>query len=500
MATVTQTISRTIVGINPIGNNIWQVEFNPAQTQISSNVLTNPVVYLSSSAQPVILNPYLNNLGNWNSNDYNAIINNADVYRENKFLFDVDYSTNQQVPVNYEGIISGSATRATIPESNYTSIFWNRIRYDGSRNTTDGFNNANVGSSNTIQTEQNMDLQPSTLGLAATSRGTSVGLFYYWAGGTDPEVPGATNFQIKFMFDENGNVFTPDISSSYYYDLLYSFPANSYANVIPYNKDGSTTAQNSVQASIQGIRQVFWPGVYFNAYLTSQSGSTVNNDFYYEILNTKNQLGTLTNSYSPTYWFTTASGDTSTLLLSNTIRGVMYNNAGALTDPNLGLWGEYGKEGLFYQITGSDTYPNRRGFDETTLPILPSPYELIYDLSPPNLYFSGSFSPFPDIVRISDENDANYTYRTIEKVVLQASTTAYLTLRGALSGDFIEANGRVNKVTLLRLVPAPEKLYLNVTKIGGDSGPGFILPANPSQKLIDNFPNIIDNLSSKNLI
>jgi hypothetical protein len=500
MAVQTLTITRTILGINPIGNNIWQIEFNPAQTQITANSITAPVIYYSSSALPVVLNPYLNNLENWNSSDYNAVINNVDVYRENKFLFDVDYSTNQQIPINYEAIISGSATRATIPESNYTSTFWNRIRYDGSRNTTDGFNNANVGSSNTIQTEQNMDLQPSTLGLAATSRGTSIGLYYYWAGGTDPEVPGATNFQIKFMFDENGNVFTPDISSSYYYDLLYSFPANSYANVIPYNKDGSTTAQNSVQASIQGIRQVFWPGVYFNAYLTSQSGSTVNDDFYYEILNTKNQLGTLSNSYSPTYWFTTASGDTSTLLLNNTIRGVMYNNAGALTNPNDGFFAEYGKEGLYYQITGSDTYPNRRGFDETSLPILPSPYELIYDLSPPNQYFSGSFSPFPDIVRISDPNSATYTYRTVEKLVLQASTTAYLTLRGALSNDFVEANGRVNKVTLLRLVPAPEKLYLNVTKVGGDSGPGFILPANPSQKLIDNFPTIINDLSSKNLI
>ena len=256
MAVQTLRITRTIVGINPIGNNTWQIEFNPNQTIITQQEVTTPVIYYSSSALPVILNPFLNNVGNWNTNEYNAIINNADAYRENKFLYDVDYSTNQQIPINYEAIISGSATRATIPESNYTSTFWNRIRYNGSRNTTDGFNNASVGSSNTIQTEQNMDLQPSTLGLAATSRGTSMGLYYYWAGGADPEVPGTTNFQIKFMFDENGNVFVPDISSSYYYDLLYSFPANSYANVIPYNKDGSTTAQNSVQASIQGIRQV----------------------------------------------------------------------------------------------------------------------------------------------------------------------------------------------------------------------------------------------------
>ena len=59
MAAVTQTITRTIVGINPIGNNIWQIEFDPAQTQITSDVSTNPVIYYSSSLLPVILNPFL---------------------------------------------------------------------------------------------------------------------------------------------------------------------------------------------------------------------------------------------------------------------------------------------------------------------------------------------------------------------------------------------------------------------------------------------------------
>ena len=76
MAVQTLTITRTILGINPIGNNIWQIEFNPSQTQITLNSLTAPVIYYSSSALPVVLNPYLNNIGNWNTNDYNAIMNN----------------------------------------------------------------------------------------------------------------------------------------------------------------------------------------------------------------------------------------------------------------------------------------------------------------------------------------------------------------------------------------------------------------------------------------
>ena len=106
MAVQTLTITRTILGINPIGNNIWQIEFNPSQTQITLNSLTAPVIYYSSSALPVVLNPYLNNIGNWNTNDYNAIMNNVLDNRLNTKIQEVDYATSQNIPVNFEAIIS----------------------------------------------------------------------------------------------------------------------------------------------------------------------------------------------------------------------------------------------------------------------------------------------------------------------------------------------------------------------------------------------------------
>ena len=503
----TNTYTRTIVDITPAGNNVWRIELDPNQTVITSKELTNKVIFYSTSAQPVILNPYLNDIGNWSTNEYNATINNVQGERPNKWVYDVDYSTNQSIPINYLGILSGSATRATIPESNFTSKWWKGIRYDGSKNTSDSFNTKNTFQTLAIENDQNINLGASTLGQAAASDGTSVGLYYYWAGGADPEVPGTTAFQIKFMFDENGNVFTPNLSSSYYYDLLYSFEQNSQCNVIPYNKDGSTTAQNSAQSSIQGIQTVFWPGVYFNAYLTSQSGSTANDDFLYTNLTLENQLqtDTITYTFSPPlnyYWFTTASGvSLDKILINSTISGRMWNNAGALTDPTNGLFGSYGKEGLYYQITSSGATYNRAGFDTTTIPILPSPYQMVYDLSPPDEYFSGSFSPFPDLVRISSNSDASFVYYTLDYAEISGSSTSYLNLQGAVpSYGYAAAAGRLNEITLLRLVPAPEKLYLSVTKASGDSGPGFILPTNPSQKLRENFPDIIADLSSKNLI
>ncbi len=91
MPTVTYTLN--ILGINPIGNNVWQLEFNPNDTLLEANILSNPITYLSASS-PVILNPFLNNIGGFNNSDYNAIINNAVDERLSEWYQQVDYATS----------------------------------------------------------------------------------------------------------------------------------------------------------------------------------------------------------------------------------------------------------------------------------------------------------------------------------------------------------------------------------------------------------------------
>jgi len=186
----TLTITRTIVGINPIGNNIWQVEFNPAQTRLTTAEVTDPVIYYSSSALPVNLNPYLNNIGNWNINDYNVIINNADVNRFSGWWKQVDYNTNQLVPVNFQQIISGTAYPAELQDSNYTSYQYSGIRYWGSKNTTDDFNIASTSESIYTQNYQYSSIGATTLGYASVNR-YDTGIYEFaWGGGTYPEIAG----------------------------------------------------------------------------------------------------------------------------------------------------------------------------------------------------------------------------------------------------------------------------------------------------------------------
>ena len=253
MSAVTQTITRTIVGINPIGNNVWQIEFNPAQTQITSDVSTSPVIYYSSSALPVILNPFLNNIGNFNNSDYNAIINNANINRLSEYYKQIDYATAQTVPVNFEAIISGTAYPASVQDSNYTSYQFSGIRYWGSKNTTDNFNSPLTITSSIVQTYQNDNLGLTTLGYASVNKLDANILEFNWGGSTYPEIygggalslnqilgVGATRNSVsKFSSTENG--FSGSV------DIL--FPINS----LPVFNQYTTTVNTAVGARVSSI-------------------------------------------------------------------------------------------------------------------------------------------------------------------------------------------------------------------------------------------------------
>lgn len=66
-------------------------------------------------------------------NDYNALYGNAEIPQFSIHFMDVDYSNGMLTPVNFDVIISGSADRALVQDSNYASSAWSNIRYKGSR-------------------------------------------------------------------------------------------------------------------------------------------------------------------------------------------------------------------------------------------------------------------------------------------------------------------------------------------------------------------------------
>lgn len=82
---------------------------------------------------PTVLEPFFES--KFTNEDCDVLLGNATEPRLSTLYFDIDYSTSQVAPVNLQAILSGSAVRAQVPDSNYTSIRSITPRYEGSKNT-----------------------------------------------------------------------------------------------------------------------------------------------------------------------------------------------------------------------------------------------------------------------------------------------------------------------------------------------------------------------------
>ncbi len=72
--------------------------------------------------------------------NYDALMNNAINPQFSAKFMDVDYSIGITTPYNFELLVSGTADRAPVQDTNYASAAWSNIRYDGSRQSSRDFN------------------------------------------------------------------------------------------------------------------------------------------------------------------------------------------------------------------------------------------------------------------------------------------------------------------------------------------------------------------------
>ena len=97
-------------------------------TKLTWNI-TQSVIFNGSSSL-TLFNP---DALNFDYNDYNPLIDNAETPQYSTTFMDVDYSQNPLTPVNFGLILSGTADRAFVQDSNYSSKTWSNLRYNGSR-------------------------------------------------------------------------------------------------------------------------------------------------------------------------------------------------------------------------------------------------------------------------------------------------------------------------------------------------------------------------------
>jgi hypothetical protein len=177
-----------------------------------SLLITQSIAPSAAEIDSVIFEPYITTPNYYNS-DNNPTINNINNDRLSTIYEDVDYSTGITTPQNFESIISGSAIKAAVQDSNYTSKRIINPRYNGSRNTTDDFNVSFISNTLAIESSQNIylgasdDLYPSV-----TYNDTGIYEFSF-GGGAYPEVATGGGVLMSQILNVNGinsvNVITP---------------------------------------------------------------------------------------------------------------------------------------------------------------------------------------------------------------------------------------------------------------------------------------------------
>ena len=79
---------------------------------------------------------------NFISSDYDTTYGNIEFPQFSRKFMDVNYGWDGGIntPLNFGLILSGTADRAAVQDSNYSSRAWSNIRYNGSRISSKNFN------------------------------------------------------------------------------------------------------------------------------------------------------------------------------------------------------------------------------------------------------------------------------------------------------------------------------------------------------------------------
>jgi len=151
-------------------------------------------------------NAFSGSLGFSNAPDCQPLLNNVEVERPNPQIQLVDYTTDLMSPVNFQQILTGSAAKSTVPESNYTQNASINVRYLGSRIQANDVNSIE-GLSGNFGTIPVIDYKRA--------------YFAYCDQVVDlyPIINNKTLFNIKYLINEGGDALQPNLSPYTAFDV-----------------------------------------------------------------------------------------------------------------------------------------------------------------------------------------------------------------------------------------------------------------------------------------
>jgi hypothetical protein len=267
------TTEGTIVSINSSSPSVWRIDLSSDPTllavvyniQYPTQFVLYPELYPSSST---FLIPFLNDISNYYNSDYNPLINNVLVDRLSTIYQDVDYSTGITTPTNFGLLISGSALKAAVQDSNYTSKRVTLPRYEGVKSTSQYLNQWTPGDSGTYGKLPTVDSLKTMVAYCDD------------IGGWPPERENASAAFVKYLIKSDGTVIIP----------------NTTPNSLSENQGTFETGEN-VLVHFQGtgnqaspLRKVIRGGTRIEPILYNQSGSMPGGTFLNTITLTDNNV------------------------------------------------------------------------------------------------------------------------------------------------------------------------------------------------------------------
>jgi hypothetical protein len=134
-------------------------------------------------------------------------MNNIDEERLSTKYEQVDYYPGITTPTNFNLIISGSAVKAAVQDSNYTSKRVINPRYNGVKSTSQLLNTWSPPNTIIGYSDQG------TYGKTPTAQSLKTAVAYCdWIGGWPPERENASAIHVQYLIKSDGSVIIPDVS------------------------------------------------------------------------------------------------------------------------------------------------------------------------------------------------------------------------------------------------------------------------------------------------
>ena len=188
--------------------------------------------------------------------DGQPLLNNYSNQRQNTYLMDVDYNniSGPIIPVNQALILSNSASKATVPDSNYTQLSSIFPRYLGSRSNCKLYNVFSYGDTGTLGQIPNIDIRNAFFG------------YFNNIQNPYPNINGVIRLNVTQLVDEGGAALPPSLSGFSETIFKEVFPLRSKASI-------SVNSGSKELKGLEGQSTIFSVGNYPSPVCYSQTAS-----------------------------------------------------------------------------------------------------------------------------------------------------------------------------------------------------------------------------------